>query len=212
MLNRIALVPLALVAQAILVALASGREHPPAMPDLAAFPASISDWQRISEQPIAQDIRDQLAADRLLCRLYVNSPTGSAAELLVAWFQSQRGGKTQPHSPAVCLPGAGFTPDESGVIRLDTAEGTIPANLYVASSTAGQRAVVLYWYQTPRRILAGEWESKFWLVPDAIRDHRTDVALVRVVAWVSDDLQGAKDTASAFAKAVFPVLRGTLPR
>ncbi len=76
---------------------------------------------------------------------------------------------------------------------------------------------VLYWYQTARRAVAGEWASKFWLVADAVRDRRTDTALVRIVVedapannWGSD--QRATRTAADFARAVYPVLREQLPR
>ena len=84
---------------------------------------------------------------------------------------------------------------------------------YIISSNFGQRAVVLYWYQTPRRVLAGEWESKFWLIPDAIRDHRTDTSLVRVIVWTSKGAEAAATaTAADFARGLHPVLRETLPR
>lgn len=210
---RSLLVPGTLIAQAILVLVATGRERLPAMPDLDAFPSKTANWTKISDVPIAPDVRAQLGADRFLERLYIGAQTNSTADILVAWFQSQRGGKTQPHSPAVCLPGSGFTPVETGIIQIPTDAGTIPVNRYVVASSGGQKAVVLYWYQTPRRILAGEWESKFWLIPDAIRDHRTDIALVRVVVWATSiDVPQATNIATAFTKETYPTLRRLLPR
>jgi hypothetical protein len=121
--------------------------------------------------------------------------------LFVAWFQSQRGGRTQPHSPKVCLPGAGWTAEDSGEIQIQTPAESIPANRLVASNL-GQRAVVLYWYQTPRRVLAGEWESKFWLIPDALRDHRTDTALVRVVVWTGKGQEAEATETGSNSRAV----------
>ncbi len=212
MLDRSILIPVALVVQAILVGVSSGREHPPPMVDLAKFPARIGDWNKAADQEIPAEVRDQLHADQILARMYAQPSTGTYAELLTAWFQSQRGGKTQPHSPKVCLPGAGFTQLESGVIRIDTAAGTIAVNRYVMASTAGQKAVVMYWYQTPRRVVAGEWESKFWLIPDAIHDRRTDTALVRVIVWAGDgDVARAGDRAVKFSSDVYPMLREALP-
>jgi hypothetical protein len=65
-------------------------------------------------------------------------------------------------------------------------------------------------------VVAGEWASKFWLVADAVRDRRTDTALVRIVVedrppddWGSD--QRATGMAADFARSVYPVLRGQLP-
>jgi hypothetical protein len=104
----------------------------------------------------------------------------SLAGLLIAWFQSLRNGDRQPHSPQVCLPGAGWTSEATGEVRLVSTAGPITVNRYTIDSRR-DGAVVLYWYQTPRRVIAGEWAAKFWLLPDAIHDGRTDTALIRVV-------------------------------
>jgi EpsI family protein len=214
MLNRICLaVPAILIVQALLVGYGVTAEHPPALVDLASFPEQLAGWNKVSDIPIDPTVRAQLGADRLVERLYRSPKTAMGVDFFVAWFQSQRGGKTQPHSPQVCLPGSGWVPEDTSVIQIKTAEGMIPANRYVIASNFGQRAVVLYWYQTPRRVLAGEWESKFWLIPDAFRDHRTDTALVRVVAWTPKGQEGeATANAVDFAQNSYPVLRTLLPR
>jgi EpsI family protein len=143
--------------------------------------------------------------------------------LFVAWFQSQRAGSSQPHSPKVCLPASGWIPEISGEITLDTAGGAIRVNRYIVVNR-GQRDVVLYWYQGPRRVTAGEWEAKLWLIADALRDKRTDTALVRVVvqsAQVGQAVspvgteagdQAAAAAATGFARSLYPVLREALPR
>ena len=87
-----------------------------------------------------------------------------------------------------------------------TRAGAITVNRYGVASRS-ERAVVLYWYQTSRRAIAGEWASKFWLVADALQDHRTDTALLRIV--VEDQSGGderATRTAAGFARSVYPVL------
>jgi EpsI family protein len=164
-----------------------------------------------------------LRADRLLSRTYVQRTAASAsangmdvpAGLLVAWFRSQRAGASQPHSPKVCLPAAGWTPESTGELNISTAAGRITVNRYVVASRY-ERAVILYWYQTSRRATAGEWASKFWLVSDAIRDHRTDTALVRIVvesgAGAQDSDQRATQTAVDFTRSLYPLLREQLPR
>lgn len=205
-------VPAILVAQALLVGFGVGGEHPPALANLAGFPNRLGIWNKIVDEPVDPAVEAQLGADRLLQRIYQNPNVASGLDFFVAWFQSQRGGKSQPHSPQVCLPGSGWVPQETGVIQIDTARGSIPAERYVAESNLGQRAVVLYWYQTPRRVLASEWASKFWLIPDAFRDHRTDIALVRIVVWTEKG-QESKATADGvdFAARCYPVLRGLFP-
>jgi EpsI family protein len=215
--------PVAFLAQALIVNLPGAAERPPKMPDLSRFPTTLGSWDLAAEEKIDPAIEGQLGADQVFSRTYRNTalaPGGAdmgagagMVNLFVAWFQSQRGGRTQPHSPKVCLPGAGWTPEESGEIQIRTPLGTIPANRYVVTSNLEQHAVVLYWYQTPRRVLAGEWESKFWLIPDSIRDHRTDTALVRVVVWTGKGQEAeATRTGVEFARSSYPILRKLLPR
>ena len=213
------LLPAAFLAQALIVSLPGAAEHPPAMPDLSTFPKVMNGWSLITEEKVDPAVEGQLGADQLFSRTYQKSAVSTevqgagVANLFVAWFQSQRGGRTQPHSPKVCLPGAGWTPEASGDIQIQMPSETISANRYVVTSNLGQHAVVLYWYQTPRRVLAGEWESKFWLIPDAIRDHRTDTALVRVVIWTAKGHEAeATKSGVEFAQNSYPILREILPR
>lgn len=210
--RRLILAPLFLAAQALAVYWAASNEHPPAAPDLSSFPAEVSDWKQVREDPIAADVQAELRADRILSRSYVHPPTGSVANLFIAWFQSQRAGASQPHSPKVCLPGAGWTPEITGEMTLETAAGPITVNRYIVAK-GQERSVVLYWYQTPRRVVAGELAAKLWLMSDALRDKRTDTALVRIVLWSA---RGRDDratlAATGFARSLYPLLRERLPR
>jgi EpsI family protein len=206
------LVPLFVAAQILVVHAAADGEHPPAAPALARFPAVFGPWKAFRGDPIDAATAKELGADRLVSQTYIDTPTGSAASLLVAWFQTQREGARQPHSPKVCLPGAGWTPRVVDELTLDTAAGAITVNRYVADKDT-QRAVVLYWYQTPRRVIAGEWAAKFWLAADAWRDKRTDTALVRVITWpAGGGDQAATAVATGFARDLYPALREYLPR
>ena len=207
---RGALVPAFLAAQVLLIHAAAGVEHPPAPPALASFPAEFGEWKTLREDPVAADMAAGLGADRWLSRAYVRTPTGALASLFVAWFRTQRGGIRQPHSPKVCLPASGWTPEVTDEVTLDTAAGAIAVNRLVAANRT-QRAVVLYWYQTPRRAIASEWAAKIWLVADAWRDRRTDTALVRVIAWPAErGDQAATANAIEFARNLYPLLRRAL--
>jgi hypothetical protein len=97
-------------------------------------------------------------------------------------------------------------------LRSTPRAGAITVNRYVVDKDT-QRAVVLYWYQTPRRVIAGEWAAKFWLAADALRDKRTDTALVRVTTWpASGGDEAATAVATGFARDLYPALREYLPR
>jgi EpsI family protein len=209
---RGALVPVFLAAQILLVHVAASDEYPPSLPALSGFPAEFGRWKLLREDPVAADIARELGADFLWSQTYIEAPTGSRASLFVAWFQTQRGGVRQPHSPKVCLPASGWTPQVTDEVTLDTAAGAITVNRYLVAKGT-ERAVVLYWYQTPRRVIAGEWTAKLWLVADALRDKRTDTALVRVIVWpAGGGDQAATTVASRFARDLYPPLREYLPR
>jgi EpsI family protein len=112
----------------------------------------------------------------------------------------------------VCLPGSGWIPESTGEIELSTAAGVFRVSRYLVVK-GSQRLIALYWYQTPRRAIPGEWASKFWLVADGLRFHRTDTALVRVIAWASaEDDSAASATAADFTQKLFPELRAYLPQ
>ena len=209
---RSALVPLVVAAQILVVHVAAGGEHAPQPPALAGFPAVFGQWKLFRGDPIDAAIARNLNADRLVSQTYTEPQTGVFASLFVAWFQTQREGARQPRSPKVCLPSAGWTPRIVDQVTVDTAAGAITVNRYVVDKDT-QSAVVLYWYQTPRRVIAGEWAAKFWLAADALRDKRTDTALVRVTAWPgSGGDNAATAVAAGFVRDLYPKLREYLPR
>src|SRR3974390_1991710 len=67
------LIPVLFLAQAGLVRWASGAEHPPAIPDLSRPPTNFGLWRSVQDDPIGQDVRDQLQADQLISRTYQHS-------------------------------------------------------------------------------------------------------------------------------------------
>jgi len=203
-------VPAMLAAQAWLVHGFVGVERPPLKPDLNRLATSVDGWQRHAEIPIPPATISQLGADATIERLYVQQDSGVTVDLLIGWFQSQRGGMTQPHSPQVCLPGSGWLPLESRVLMVNTSLGPIPVQRYLVSNR-GQRALMLYWYQSPRRVLTGEWEAKFFTFADGLRDRRTDTSIVRVFANLRPGETDVPQAAS-FAGVIYPLLRELLPR
>jgi len=210
--RRTVLVPLFFLAQILGIHFAAGGEHPPPVPETGGFPASMGRWQLFRGDPIEEAVASELGADRFVSQTYIHTSTHAFASLLVAWFQTQQGGARQPHSPKVCLPSGGWTPRIVDEIAVGTAAGPITVNRYVVDKDT-QTAVVLYWYQTPRRVIAGEWAAKFWLAADALRDKRTDTALVRVTTWPgTGGDEAATAVASEFVRNLYPVLRAYLPQ
>jgi len=154
-------------------------EHPP----LAALPTRIGDWSG-ADSPIPPETLGVLGRGDFLLREYRPNDAGPGVELFVAYFPSQRSGESI-HSPKNCLPGSGWSPLEAAHVTV-TIPGRPPvtANRYVVAQGT-ERRLVLYWYQSHDRIIASEYEAKFYLVADALRYNRSDGALVRFTTPVA---------------------------
>jgi EpsI family protein len=133
------------------------------------------------------------------------------AYLFIAYFKSQRYGQA-PHSPKNCLPGSGWEPVEDEIMTIPV-EGRPPieTHRYVVEH-GGDKSVVIYWYQSHNRVIAGEFSAKFWLVVDSIKYQRSDSALVRVIIPVrNNDSEGATRFAVGFIQTMFPAISTQLP-
>jgi EpsI family protein len=175
-----------LVQGAVFYGLARRTETIPQLKPLSAFPARIGEWRAVHEGVIEQDEKEVLRADDYLTRQYA-APGGKEASLFVAYFRSQRAGQT-PHSPKNCLPGSGWSWSVSDTIRVDIPGRGQPIeiNRYIVSK-GDERAVVLYWYQSRDRVVAGEYRAAIFTAWDALRYNRTDTELVRVVTPVTQN-------------------------
>lgn len=207
-----AILTLVLLAEAVLYYTALGRETIPAAHPLEFFARDFAGWQMLQEGVVDKETQAVLRADDILNRSYGNASRPVPALLFVAYFKTQRTGQT-PHSPKNCLPGAGWEPISDSRLEVPVAAepGRIRINRYVVER-GDAKSVVLYWYQARHRVIASEYASKFWLVLDSIRYHRSDLALVRVVVPVAQgDEQLATAVGVEFVQAVYPLLHAYLP-
>jgi EpsI family protein len=156
----------------------------------------MGEWHAVREGVIEPEEKEVLRADDYLSRNY--AAPGKVASLFVAYFRSQRAGQT-PHSPKNCLPGSGWTWSVSDTIRVNIrgrAEA-IEINRYIVSK-GDEHAVVLYWYQSRDRVVAGEYRAAMFTAWDALRYNRTDTELVRVVTPVAQN--GVEFIQASFTK------------
>lgn len=202
--------PHTLVVSAILLAQiavlhgVSRRERTPLSPPLTSVPRAFNGWTMAQEGVVEKEVREVLRADEVLTRTYLSPDRSSLANLFVAYFKTQRTGAA-PHSPKNCLPGAGWTPSVSDKLSIPIPGRAEPirVNRYLVSK-GDARSLVLYWYQSHGRVIAGEFEAKLFLVADAIRYNRTDTALVRVVLPLAgEDVERTARTATEFVRAMF---------
>jgi EpsI family protein len=188
-------------------------ETPPPPPALASLPWEIAGWRGAAAPPLDAKSVAALGADQHLNRIYVGAD-GIPLWVFVGYYGSQRQGRAI-HSPANCLPGAGWLPVSDGRLTLAFDDGPESINRYVVQKEL-DRQVVLYWYQSHGRVVASEYAAKWFLVQDAVRLNRTDGAIVRVsrpVVRASDafDEAGAERAAAELARALYPLLRSRLP-
>jgi len=196
----------ALFAQAGLFYATSRSEDVPALRPLRELPMEFDSWRLVREGYVDEETQAVLKADDTLTRLY--GAGQATATLFVAFFKTQRTGQA-PHSPKNCLPGSGWEITSAGRLTLTIPGQRTPIEINSYRVAKGEeRTVVLYWYQSRDRVVASEYEAKFWLVADAIRHNRTDTALVRVVVPVRN--QGEEAAARAgvdFVRKFFPALK-----
>lgn len=212
MTRRLIVLAVGFLATAGYVAFAMEPERVPLREPLAAFPYGVGEWSGQDAPQLADDVLAVLGVDEYINRYYAQ-PDGALAGLYVGYYQSQRQGDTI-HSPMNCLPGAGWQPVVTGRADIQVAGRTTPIQVNDVVIEKGlDRQVVFYWYQSQGRVVASEYWSKIYLVADAIRFHRSDAALVRVVVPVpaSGSLEAARQQAREFVRAMFPLLSDHLP-
>jgi EpsI family protein len=210
--KSVRILTIVLLAQASLFYGFSRKEKVPIHPPLGEFSIPGSAWSLVEQLQIDKETAEILKADDLTSRIYQNRNTGEAATLFVAYFETQRTGKT-PHSPKNCLPGSGWTPSQAGAVNIPISGEAkqITVNRYVVSHGDNQ-SIVLYWYQSHNRVVASEYSAKVYTIMDAIRYNRSDTALVRVVVNVAGgDIEGATKTAESFVQDFFEPLKSYLP-
>lgn len=203
---------IALLLQSALFYGFSRTELAPKPRPLGQFSMGSANWQKVHEYQIDQETLDVLKADELLSASFAQTGTGRQAELLVAYFQTQRNGKA-PHSPKNCLPGSGFYALENTTIEIPISGEAKPirVNKYIVARGDNQ-SVVIYWYQSRSRVVASEYAAKLYTMWDAARTNRTDTALVRVVVPVQQgDTRSAEDLAVSFVRDLFEPLKHYLP-
>jgi EpsI family protein len=213
MIGRALVLSAAILTAGLYGARVAGRESEPPRQALASLPRAVGPWSAAADVSIGSDALAVLGVDDYVSRTYLSETAAPAVNLYVGYYRSQRQGDTI-HSPQNCLPGAGWQPIDGGPRRLELGDRTEIVNRYVIQKEL-DRQVVLYWYQGRGRVVANEYANKFWLMVDAARLHRSNGALVRVIASAGRSPAGsvaaADAAASNFARALFPHLTAYLP-
>jgi EpsI family protein len=195
---------LILAIQGIAVYALHREPYLPSPPPLSTLPTRLDNWVRAADEVMDPASLEMLGPDDLLSRRYQVQGSNRRADLFVAYYRTQLNGK-KAHDPKVCLPGGGWNPVESRILKTEFATAkTAPINYYRIEK-AGAQQIVVYWFQTPTGTYTNEQELNANRLLQAIRTNRTDMALVRVIVPVlSDGVDAASRDAISFARLVYP--------
>jgi len=223
--KRILIVAVLLILGTGIIARASRTEAVVLRKSLAGLPMDIGGWHGENLPEMDSRVLSVLGVDDYVNRIYYDSEKSSVG-FYIGYYQSQRQGDTI-HSPLNCLPGAGWNPVIRGHLRIPVGSSHEPVRgrevpgrqqieiNRIVIQKGLDRQVVLYWYQSQGRVIASEYWGKIYTVIDALRTHRTDAALVRIIAPVpgpdpQSELRSEKQ-AIEFVQVVFPLLHRYLP-
>lgn len=178
---------------------------------LQDFPTQLGAWRQTgADQRFDKETESVLRADDYVMRNYA-LPDGRAASFYVGYYGTQRNGATY-HSPLNCLPGSGWTMNQSGYMKITPASGapSFEANRYVVQK-GGDRQLLVYWYQGRGRAVASEYWGKIYTVLDSMRRRRSDGAMVRVMTPAGKSEEAALEAVTDLASQVASVLPAYVP-
>ena len=187
---------------------AGERSRPSASPSPAS--RSRSRAGRAPRASLAPGIAQILAADDYLTAVYRDPAEAAPVDLFLSWYASQTAGAAI-HSPAVCLPGAGWEVsaiEPVAVALPGTAAGTVRLNRAVIQKGL-DRQLVYYWFEGRGRRLTNDFAAKFHTLADSLTRGRTDGGLVRLITPIG---AGGEAAADARLQAFLAATVDTLPR
>jgi EpsI family protein len=177
------------------------------IPGLHNLPWQLGSWNATTEGSIGEDVTAYLKPDEYILREYVDQRNGTPISLFVAYFKSLQN-TYGPHSPRICLPGAGWLVKSETIanVAVPGRPQSIPVNEFTMEK-GNASILVLYWYQNDRDTWAQEFHAKLRLLPDLIRYRRTDVSLVRLVKPLGGASRNSElDQSLEFTRIVYPML------
>jgi EpsI family protein len=185
-------------------------EKPVQRKELKDFPRDVGTWQQKGvDQKFDEATLSVLRASDYLMRDY-RGIGGVVGNFYVGYYASQRDGATY-HSPLNCLPGSGWVMSQPATITISP-EGQAPfeANRYIIEN-AGNKQLLIYWYQGRGRSTPSEYWGKIYTVVDSVRLRRSDGAMVRVMVPVGASEATALEAATNLSGSVAEVLPEFIP-
>lgn len=162
-------------------------------------------WRGTDDAALDKAVVDDLQATSYIMRTYRRN--WDALGVFIAYYSRQRAGESM-HPPRHCLPGNGWSIVQSGFSEVPGRGQSDVVNRYYMQN-GDSRRLVLYWYQSRRRIVASEYAAKAFLIWDGLRDADSSGTLVRVTLPESP---AALATGLQFAAALILEIQNCLGR
>jgi exosortase D (VPLPA-CTERM-specific) len=212
---RFAIVAALLLGTAIGLQVRARNEIFPQRELLSSLPTQIGEWKGGTDEVLDPETLNVLGhPTEYLLRSYENASEAKPIEIYMVYYASQRAGDTI-HSPAHCLPGAGWISTSREVVRVALPDGSsFAANRYVGSLPGETPQIALFWYQAHGRGVASAYHAKYYLVSDAIQMNRSDGALVRLMTYMlpGETAGAAQARVMKLGSQFLPMLDRYIPR
>jgi exosortase D (VPLPA-CTERM-specific) len=189
------------------------RDKIPTKKPLDQFPLNFSDWSAEGRQTMEQIFINKLDLSEYTIADYKNS-NGERVNTYVAYYERQSKGRSI-HTPASCLPGSGWSFDQSGTVLISGLPGN-PETMEVSRAVVqygSSTQMAYYWFAQRGRILNNAYQLKIYNFWDALTMQRTDGALIRLITPVyeNEKLADADARLQNFIRDLVPVLEEYIP-
>ena len=169
----------------------------------ATVPLQIGAWHALSNETLPANETNVLKPTAYLLRPYRRG--NDYIELLIVFYAKQAIGENM-HSPKNCLP-ASWDIRSAGFDPVSLPDGRRQSVNVLSLQKDDQKQLILYWFQSRRRVVASEYMAKLFLAQDALFRHRASGSLVRLAL---PDRPGALEDGLRFAADAMPVIAHSL--
>jgi exosortase D (VPLPA-CTERM-specific) len=183
----------------------------PARKTFALFPTEIGGWQG-AKIKLPQEILDELWADDYIDLDFTRAGQANHIFMLIPYYGYQETRHTA-HAPESCLLGSGWSILDSKRTDIEVAPGKEVPVMKSIMLKGDQRLISLYFFLQRGQVITSPWHNKLQLMLGAMRDRRTDGALVRIEMTVDagQSMEQKDLELQEFFKHLWPLLPEYVP-
>lgn len=181
----------------------------PSRMSFSVFPKLVGSWLG-TQGALDEQSLNMLRLTDYVWGTYQSAAHSQSVDLLSTWYAVQTDGAT-PHSPNICLPGAGWeivSLERTSVTLSNGAE--VPLNRAVMERQ-GERMLAYYWFQQRGRLFANEFAMKWFIIQDSVTMNRADGGMVRLTTMLDGPDATGDARLQAFMAEIWPILPRFLP-